>query len=152
MGIQAVQNVLFGRYELVSQQVKDYAYGLYGQPPLPMDKAVQKTALKGYERGSRPTKKRPADILDPEMDAAREATKDVAKNDGDVLIYALYPVTGERFLRWKYGLEDPPPEVSPDYRPPVEDAPATGTPPADLSPRRAHVQRPRRHGAIPGHR
>ena len=35
VGIQAVQNVLFGRYELVSQQVKDYAFGLYGQPPLP---------------------------------------------------------------------------------------------------------------------
>ena len=133
VGIQAVQNVLFGRYELVSQQVKDYAYGLYGQPPLPMDKAVQKTALKGYERGTRPTKGRPADILDPEMDAAREATKDVAKNDGDVLIYALYPVTGLRFLRWKYGLEEPPPEVSPDYRPPSDDAPSTGTPPADLS-------------------
>ncbi len=135
VGIQAVQNVLFGRYELVSQQVKDYAYGLYGQPPLPMDKAVQKIALKGYERGTRPTKGRPADILDPEMDAAREATKEIAKNDGDVLIYALYPVTGLRFLRWKYGLEEPPPDVSPDYRPPTADAaPATGTPPADLSP------------------
>ncbi|MCY4575392.1 MAG: pyruvate carboxylase subunit B [Chloroflexi bacterium] len=133
VGIQAVQNVLFGRYELVSQQIKDYAFGLYGQPPLPMDKDVQKTALKGYERGTRPTKKRPADILDPEMDAAREATKDVARNDGDVLIYALYPVTGLRFLRWKYGLEEPPPEVGPDYRPPAADAPATGTPPADLS-------------------
>ena len=134
VGIQAVQNVLFGRYELVSQQVKDYAFGLYGQPPLPMDKAVQKIALKGYERGTRPTKGRPADILDPEMDAAREATKEIAKNDGDVLIYALYPVTGLRFLRWKYGLEEPPPDVGPDYRPPTADAaPATGTPPADLS-------------------
>ena len=131
VGIQAVQNVLFGRYELVSQQVKDYAFGLYGQPPLPMDKDVQRTALKGYERGSRPTKGRPADILDPEMDAAREATKDIARNDGDVLIYALYPVTGLRFLRWKYGLEEPPPEASPDYRPPAETAAAA--PPADLS-------------------
>ena len=61
--------------------------------------------------------------------------KEIAKNDGDVLIYALYPVTGLRFLRWKYGLEEPPPDVSPDYRPPTADAaPATGAPPADLSP------------------
>jgi pyruvate carboxylase subunit B len=30
-----------------------------------------------------------------------------------VLIYALYPTTGMRFLRWKYGLETPPPEVKP---------------------------------------
>jgi pyruvate/oxaloacetate carboxyltransferase len=28
--IQAVQNVLFGRYKVVSAQVKDYVYGLYG--------------------------------------------------------------------------------------------------------------------------
>ena len=135
VGIQAVQNVLFGRYEMVSQQVKDYAFGLYGQPPLPMDKGVQRAALKGYERGQRPTKRRPADVLEPEMDGAREATKDIAKNDGDVLIYALYPVTGLRFLRWKYGLEEPPPEVMPDYRPPqAADAAASAAPPADVSP------------------
>jgi pyruvate carboxylase subunit B len=30
-----------------------------------------------------------------------------------VLIYALYPTTGMRFLRWKYGLEEPPPETRP---------------------------------------
>ena len=135
VGIQAVQNVLFGRYEMVSQQVKDYAFGLYGQPPLPMDKGVQRTALKGYERGQRPTKGRPADVLQPEMDAAREATKDIARNDGDVLTYALYPVTGLRFLRWKYGLEEPPPEVMPDYRPPrPADAAASAAPPAEVSP------------------
>jgi len=31
----------------------------------------------------------------------------------DVLIYALYPVTGKRFLKWKYGKEEPPKEVRP---------------------------------------
>jgi pyruvate carboxylase subunit B len=29
------------------------------------------------------------------------------------LIYALYPVTGKRFLKWKYGKEQPPAEVNP---------------------------------------
>ena len=79
---------------------------------------------------------RPADVLEPELEGAREATKDIAKNDGDVLIYALYPVTGLRFLRWKYGLEVPPPEVLPDYRPPrpADDAAASAAPPADVSP------------------
>ena len=42
------------------------------------------------------------------MEAAREATKGIAKDIGDVLIYALYPTTGLRFLKWKYGLEKPP--------------------------------------------
>jgi pyruvate carboxylase subunit B len=29
------------------------------------------------------------------------------------LIYALYPVTGKRFLKWKYGKEQPPQDVKP---------------------------------------
>jgi oxaloacetate decarboxylase alpha subunit/pyruvate carboxylase subunit B len=31
----------------------------------------------------------------------------------DALIYALYPVTGKKFLKWKYGKEEPPAEVKP---------------------------------------
>lgn len=33
IGTQAVSNVLFGRYKVVSEQVKSYVYGLYGRPP-----------------------------------------------------------------------------------------------------------------------
>ena len=86
VGTQAVQNVLFGRYEMVSAQVKDYAYGLYGKPPVPMDKEVQKKCLKGYEKGERPITCRPADILEPELEKVREEVKDIAKEEGDVLI------------------------------------------------------------------
>ena len=113
VGTQAVQNVLFGRYKMVTGQVKDYAYGLYGKPPVPMDKKVQKQCLKGYERGEKPITCRPADILEPEMEKAREGVKDLAKDEGDVLIYALYPTTGERFLKWKYGLEPVPDSMKP---------------------------------------
>ncbi|MDO8491833.1 MAG: pyruvate carboxylase subunit B [Dehalococcoidia bacterium] len=111
VGIQAVQNVLFGRYKMVSSQVKDYVYGLYGKPPAPIDPEVQKIVLKGYERGEQPITGRAADILEPEMEKAKEATKGLARNEGDVLIYAIYPTTGLRFLKWKYGLEAPPAEV-----------------------------------------
>jgi pyruvate carboxylase subunit B len=113
VGIQAVQNVLFGRYKMISDQVKDYVYGLYGKPPAPVDPEVQKIVLKGYARGETPITCRAADILEPELEKAREATKGIAKDIGDVLIYALYPTTGMRFLRWKYGMETPPPEVKP---------------------------------------
>jgi pyruvate carboxylase subunit B len=108
VGIQSVQNVLFGRYKMVSSQVKDYVYGLYGKSPAPIDPEVQKIVLKGYEKGETPITVRPADILKPEMEAAREATRGIAHNIGDELIYALYPTTGLRFLKWKYGLEKPP--------------------------------------------
>jgi len=113
VGIQAVQNVLMGRYKMVSGQVKDYIYGLYGKPPAEVDPEVQKLVLKGYERGEEPITCRAADILEPEMEKAKEATKEIAKDIGDVLIYALYPTTGMRFLKWKYGLEEPPPETKP---------------------------------------
>jgi pyruvate carboxylase subunit B len=113
VGIQAVQNVLFGRYKMISSQVKDYVYGLYGKPPVPIDPEIQQIVLKGYERGETPITCRAADILEPELDKAKEATKDIARDIGDVLTYALYPTTGMRFLRWKYGLETPPPEVKP---------------------------------------
>ena len=113
VGIQAVMNVLIGRWKMISNEVKDYCFGLYGKPPAPIDPDVQKLCLKGYERGETPMTNRAADALAPEMEKAREATKDIAKNKGDVLIYALYPQTGLRFLKWKYGLEPIPKEVMP---------------------------------------
>ena len=94
VGTQAINNVLFGRYKVVSEQVKDYVYGLYGRPPAPVDPAVQQIILRGYERGQEPITCRPADILEPEMDRAREATGDIARDIGDVLTYALYPAPG----------------------------------------------------------
>jgi len=108
VGAQAVQNVLFGRYKMIPGQVKDYIYGLYGKPPAPIDPEVQKIALKGYDKGETPITCRPADTLKPEMEAAKEATRSIARDIGDVLIYALYPTTGLRYLKWKYGLEKPP--------------------------------------------
>ena len=104
-------NVLFGRYKMVPAEVKGVAFGLYGKTPAPIDPKVQKTILKGYERGETPITVRPGEILEPEWDKAVAATKGLAKNDGDVLIYALYPTTGSRFLKWKYGMEAVPEEV-----------------------------------------
>lgn len=105
VGIQAVQNVLLGRYKMVSRQVQDYVYGLYGSPPVPIDPEIQKIVLKGYPRGDTPITCRAADALEPELDKAKEATKDIAKDIGDVLTYALFPTTGMQFLKRKYGLE-----------------------------------------------
>jgi pyruvate/oxaloacetate carboxyltransferase/biotin carboxyl carrier protein len=111
VGTQAVMNVLFGRYKMVSAEAKGVAFGLYGKTPAPIDPKIQKAILKGYERGETPITVRPGEILEPEWDKAVAATKGLAKNDGDVLIYALYPTTGSRFLKWKYGMEAVPEEV-----------------------------------------
>ena len=111
VGTQAVLNVLFGRYKMISNEIKDYAYGLYGKPPAAIDPDVQKLALAGYARGSEPFTGRAADLLAPELAKAEEDTKGLARDIGDVLCYALYPTTGLRFLKWKYGVETPPPET-----------------------------------------
>jgi len=75
VGVQSVLNVLFGRYKMVTNEVKDLVFGLYGKTPTPVDPDVQKMILKGYKRGETPV--------------------------------------GEQFLKWKYGLEERPPEVQP---------------------------------------
>jgi len=117
VGIQTVNNVLFDtadeRYKMITAQVKDLCYGLYGKTPVPIDPEVQKKALKGYPRGETPITVRPADVLEPELEKAKKDVEGLAKDIDDVLIYALYPTTGKRFLRWKYGLEPIPDEVKP---------------------------------------
>ncbi|MFH1638808.1 MAG: pyruvate carboxylase subunit B [Chloroflexota bacterium] len=106
VGVQAVQNVLVGRYKLVSKQVQDYIYGLYGKSPAPIDPDVQEQALKYYKAGKTPITCRPADLIEPELERAKEATRGIAKDIGDVLIAALYPITGLAFLKKKYGIDD----------------------------------------------
>jgi pyruvate carboxylase subunit B len=113
VGVQAVLNVLFGRYKMVTNEVKDLVFGLYGKTPIPVDPEVQKKILKGYKRGETPVTGRAADYLEPELEGARAKIGDLAKDDFDLLIYALYPTTGEQFLKWKYGLEERPSAVKP---------------------------------------
>jgi len=115
VGIQTVNNVLFDdeneRYKMITGQVKDLCYGLYGKTAIPIDSDVQKKALKGYPRGEEPITCRPAEVLEPELEQAKRDTEGLAQDLDDVITYALYPVTGKRFLNWKYGKEDPPEAV-----------------------------------------
>jgi pyruvate carboxylase subunit B len=108
VGVQAVLNVLLGKYKMITNQVKDLVYGLYGQTPTPIDPEIQKIVLKNYKRGQTPVTGRAADYLEPELEEARKKIGSLAKDDFDLLIYALYPTTGEQFLKAKYGIEDKP--------------------------------------------
>ena len=65
------------------------------------------------DRGEEPITCRPAEVLEPELEKAKADTEGLAVDLDDVLIYALYPVTGKKFLNWKYGKEQPPAEVRP---------------------------------------
>jgi len=54
VGVQTVNNVLHDtpdeRYKMITGQVKDLCYGLYGKTAVPIDPELQKKALKGYPR------------------------------------------------------------------------------------------------------
>ena len=117
VGIQTVNNVLFDdeteRYKMITAQVKDLCYGLYGKTAVPIDAEVQKKALKGYARGEEPISCRPAEVLASELPKAKQEVGDLALDTDDLITYALYPVTGKRFLNWKYGHEPVPEEVRP---------------------------------------
>jgi oxaloacetate decarboxylase alpha subunit/pyruvate carboxylase subunit B len=117
VGIQTVNNVLFDtpeeRYKMITAQVKDLCYGLYGKTAVPINAEVQKKALKGYARGEEPITCRPAEVLEPEMEKAKKEIGDLAKDIDDLVLYAIYPVTGKKFLEWKYGKTPAPPEVMP---------------------------------------
>ena len=98
VGTQAVLNVITGdRYKMVPKEVKDYVKGLYGKPPAMIDPKVRLKVLCDEE----PITVRPADLLQPEMEAARKAVDalGLAKQEEDYLTYALYPQVAVKFLK-----------------------------------------------------
>lgn len=115
VGVQTVNNVLHDtpdeRYKMITGQVKDLCYGLYGKTAVPIDAELQKKALKGYPRGEDPISCRPAEVLEPELDKAKEEIGDLAVDMDDLILYAQFPVTGRKFLEWKYGKVEPPASV-----------------------------------------
>lgn len=112
VGTQTVNNVLFDkdgeRYKMITAQVKDLCYGLYGKTAIPVDPDIQKKTLKGYSRGEEPITCRPAEVLEPELEKAKEEIGDLAVDLDDLILYTLFPVTGKKFLMRKYGKEEVP--------------------------------------------
>lgn len=117
VGVQTVNNVLHDtpdeRYKMITGQVKDLCYGLYGKTAVPINPEVQKKALKGYPRGETPITCRPAEVLEPELEKAKAEIGDLAVDMDDLILYAQFPVTGRKFLEWKYGKSEAPASVKP---------------------------------------
>jgi oxaloacetate decarboxylase alpha subunit len=96
VGTQAVFNVLLGeRYKVVPTEVKNYVLGYYGRPPAPIDEGVKKKII-GDET---PITCRPADLLEPGLEKAKQAIAAYIQKPEDVLSYALFPQVAERFLK-----------------------------------------------------
>lgn len=95
VGTQAVLNVLTGkRYQTLTNEVKRYLQGGYGQPPAPIDADLRRQAAGTAEL----IDCRPADLLNPEMHSLRGEIGDLAKSAEDVLSYAMFQDVGRQFL------------------------------------------------------
>ncbi|MDC0661437.1 sodium-extruding oxaloacetate decarboxylase subunit alpha [Marinobacter sp. SS21] len=96
VGTQAVYNVLAGqRYKTITNEVKRYLQGGYGQPPAAVNAEIQKKAI-GNESVN---EGRPADLLNPELAKLRQDIGSLAKCEEDVLTYAMFPDLGREFLQ-----------------------------------------------------
>ncbi len=107
VGSQAVINVLSGeRYKTISKETCGVLRGEYGATPAPVDARLQQQVLDGAE----PITCRPADLLTAELGHLTDELISLAKEENtpladdealveDVLIYALFPQAGLRFLQ-----------------------------------------------------
>lgn len=99
VGTQAVFNVLFGRYNNLTQEFRDLLVGKYGKVPAAPNADLVKKALE-LNKMDKVIDCRPADLIAPEWDKMVEESK---KNGGngsveDTLTYAMFPKVAAKFF------------------------------------------------------
>lgn len=107
IGIQAVLNILMGeRYKLCPGEVKDYVRGYYGKPAVAIGDEIRKKIIGDEEVIT----VRPADLLEPAWERARQELGELAESEEDILTYALFPQVALKFFEYRKnrGAEDIP--------------------------------------------
>ena len=95
VGTQATLNVLTGeRYKVITTETKNYFLGLYGRAPGPLDHGIMARAI----GDDQPIKTRPADRLEPELEAIRKDLPASATTVEDQLSFALFPTIARDFF------------------------------------------------------
>lgn len=95
VGTQAVLNVLTGkRWAVIPDEMKSYVRGYYGRAPGPMAPEIEEKILKGEPR----LEDRPAELLKETFDGYAQELGDLARNEEDVLSYALFPKETRDYL------------------------------------------------------
>jgi len=99
VGVQAVLNVLAGkRYEMVTQETRDYVKGLYGRSPAPITPKLAKQIL----NGEKTVTCRPADLLKPGLaEAAAQIAPKLIEKEEDILSYCLFPEVALGYFKWR---------------------------------------------------
>ncbi len=97
VGTQAVMNVITGkRWGLVSKEMKDYICGYYGKAPGKMDENIVKKVVGTSD--VLPDNVAPASLATTTFDELKEEIGDLAHDEEDVLMYALFPNEARTYL------------------------------------------------------
>jgi len=95
VGTQATLNVLTGeRYKVITTETKNYFLGLYGRAPGLLDRDIMARAI----GDDHPIKTRPADRLEPELEAAKKDLPALATTIEDQLSFTLFPTIARDFF------------------------------------------------------
>lgn len=123
VGVQAMLNVKFGRWENFTPQAMDIALGYYGRTPAPVDPKVRDIAAS--KCGKDPITCRPADLAQPRMAALKEELRaaGLPADDEHAVIQAMFPQELKKYYDAKA-------EGSSPKARPLEPAAAAGRSPA----------------------
>ncbi len=105
VGVQAVMNVLHGRYKVIPNETKDYCRGKYGASPAPIKPEILKLVL-GPNWKDEIIDCRPSDLIEPQWDMRKKELEEMdggslIKKEEDIMTYALYPRVGLKYLQGK---------------------------------------------------
>jgi oxaloacetate decarboxylase alpha subunit len=104
LATQALLNVLHGRYEVVPDEVRNMALGMWGRPPGPVDPDVLDKIAKGQE----PVAVRPGSLIPPTVDRVRaELGSKVSDEDLLLSLFFMPQVLSDLKEAGPINLDDP---------------------------------------------
>jgi pyruvate carboxylase subunit B len=112
VGTQAMMNVKFGRWKMISQPAQDIALGKYGKAPGPIHPDILSMVEK--QTGKSAITCRPADLLEPGLEAYRNQciAKGLPATDEIAVLFAMFPQQVEALIKGTPAVEKAP-AVSP---------------------------------------
>ncbi|MBN2898732.1 MAG: oxaloacetate decarboxylase subunit alpha [Clostridia bacterium] len=98
VGTQAVLNVVTGeRYKMVPKEVKAYVKGMYGKPTVEIKEEIVKKIIGDEAQITC----RPADLLEPMLEAEKENMAEFFEEPEDLLSYILFPQPAIEFFKYR---------------------------------------------------
>ena len=94
-GKTTLMNILTGKkYHMIPKEIKDYVKGMYGKSPVPISEEMKKKIIGDQEVFTG----RPADLLTNEYDEIKKEVGNLARNEEDVLTYAMFPQVAQTYF------------------------------------------------------